>query len=300
MASCKGGQNRVLTAVFGTLIIIIVAAFLVQSGAWDKFVSATGVGNAISGIDGLKPTSGDYAKNDLKVKIPTPGSGQSESSSASAEASSSASPSGSSFIAGATSPVPMTQALKDASDLTVAVARPSGYSRTSDFGTWINSDQLCGSGTTRDFILKRDLTNVSMSSSCKVMSGTFDDPYTGSVMQFKYGKDTSGDIQIDHVVALKDAWASGLYKATQEQRVSYANDPFVLLASNGEQNEKKSDGLNYTAASNPIWLPQNRAWHCDYIAKRTEIKKKYSLTVTAAEKTQAVGILTSCAAGTYK
>lgn len=297
MASRNGRSNRVWDAVVAVIVSIMAITIVVQSGAWDKFVAVTGIGESVSGVAGLKPQASDYASNGLKVKIPTP----SASASASATSGGSASAAGDgSFIEAARSSVSMSQALADAKALTVAAAHPSGYSRESEFGTWINSDQLCGDGTTRDYILKRDLTDVTMSSRCKVQSGTFADPYTGTTMQFKYGKTTSSEIQIDHVVALKDAWASGLYKATQSQRVAYANDPFVLLASNGEQNELKSDGLDYTASSDPIWLPANKAWRCDYIAKRTEIKRKYSLTVTKAEQAQSVSILTACAADTAK
>ncbi|WP_156958337.1 MULTISPECIES: hypothetical protein [Bifidobacterium] len=162
-----------------------------------------------------------------------------------------------------------------------------GYSRDSQFGDWQRSSSLCGYGTTRDYVLKRDMTNVVMNRYCKMQSGDLQDPYTSESMYFVKGEKTSMLVQIDHVVAVQDAWASGLWRSSRAgERVSYYNDPDVLQAA----------GVDWDVSSSPVWLPDNTAWHCDYMAKRAYIKHKYRLTMSSAEKTQTVNLLTQCAA----
>lgn len=296
-------KNALLTAATG----ILVAVILVSSGAWDKVAAITGIGNAVGSTQALKPGPEDMEGNSLHLpelsqpsQTQQPESGQIGTEADQQGQAAEAPDRSNRFIPAATSPVPIDQALQDAKALPAAKAHPQGYSRERDFGTWTHAPGMCGAGTTRDLILKRDLRDVVSDERCKVRSGTFDDPYTGTEMRFQYGRNTSGEIQIDHVVALKDAWTSGLWQADHSKRVAYANDPDVLLASNGKQNMAKSDGLDYTAVKDPVWLPANRSWHCDYMAKRVEIKRKYGLSTTPAEKTQTVGILTSCAAGSYQ
>ena len=102
----------------------------------------------------------------------------------------------------------------------------------------------------RNYILARDMTNISyVEDACKVQSGTLADPYTGSTINFARGADTSDDVQIDHVVALSDAWQKGAQQLTSADRYSLANDPLNLLAVDGTANQNKGDS---DAAS---WLP---------------------------------------------
>lgn len=115
-------------------------------------------------------------------------------------------------------------------------------------------------------------------------------------------------MQIDHVVALLDAWESGARDWDQAKRVQYANSPDVLLASDGPANMAKGSGLdvNGTALYRPqdsgapdVWMPDNKAYRCDYAAKRATIKSKWGLTMTPREKQQTVSVLSQCMAGTY-
>lgn len=139
-----------------------------------------------------------------------------------------------------------------------------GYSRDSQFGDWQRSSSLCGYGTTGDYVLKRDMTNVVMNRYCKVQSGDFQDPYTGHAIHFVKGEKTSTLVQIDHIVAVQDAWASGLWQSSRAgERVTYYNDPDVLQAADSSSNEAKGAGMDWDATSNPVWLPSNTAWHCD-------------------------------------
>ena len=77
--------------------------------------------------------------------------------------------------------------------------------------------------------------------SCIVLSGTLDDPYTGEVITFERGEHSSA-VQIDHVVALSDAWQKGAQQWSAETREQFANDPANLLAVDGPANQQKGAG----------------------------------------------------------
>ena len=109
------------------------------------------------------------------------------------------------------------------------------------FGTWLHSKTLGGNATTRDDILSRDLKNVTYTNDHHVATGVLNDPYTGETIAFQRGQGTSNAVQIDHVVAVGEAYESGADYWTKEQRVAYANDPYVLLAVKGSANASKSD-----------------------------------------------------------
>ncbi len=141
---------------------------------------------------------------------------------------------------------------------------------------------------TRNIILNRDLVDVQVDDSCHVTSGVLSDPYTGKRIEFSRGGSTSADVQIDHVVALSDAWQKGAQQLTKEQRISLANDALELLAVDGAANQQKSDGDAAT------WLPPYKAFRCQYVARQIAVKKKYALWVTQSEKDAMKNILASC------
>lgn len=163
-------------------------------------------------------------------------------------------------------------------------APKTGYTRTAYGDGWTKQ----GGCDTRNIILNRDLSQVEVSQDCKVQSGTLNDPYTGKVIIFKRGAGTSDDVQIDHVVALSDSWQKGAQQLTFEQRQSLANDPLELLAVDGPANQAKSDGDAAT------WLPENKAFRCQYVARQIAVKTKYSLWVTQAEYDAISKVLTLC------
>ena len=142
---------------------------------------------------------------------------------------------------------------------------------------------------TREAILVRDLKNVVYKpNSCKVQTGTLDDPYTGKTIQFTRGQDTSSAIQIDHVVALSNAWASGAALLDKDTRYEISQDPLNLLAVDGPANQEKSDQAADT------WLPSNEAFQCQYVARQISVKYKYKLWVTPAEKLAMQKVLADC------
>ena len=163
-------------------------------------------------------------------------------------------------------------------------APKTGYARTQFGEGWA----LVGACDTRNLILARDLINARVSKACKVMSGTLHDPYTAKDVLFERGAHTSDLVQIDHVVALSNAWQTGAQQLSLNQRTSFANDPLNLLAVDGQANQDKSDS---DAAS---WLPPNKQFRCQYVARQIQVKQKYDLWVTVAEKATMQQVLNSC------
>ena len=95
-------------------------------------------------------------------------------------------------------------------------------------------------------------------------------------------------MQIDHVVALGDAWQSGAQSLTLTTRTLFGNDPYNLLAVDGSLNEQKGDA---NAAS---WLPPNGSYRCQYVARQVGVKVKYGLSVTAPERDSIARVLATC------
>jgi hypothetical protein len=167
-------------------------------------------------------------------------------------------------------------------------APKTGYSRDQFGAGWGDAGQC----DTRNFILGRDMTGVVTKSptDCTVLSGTLNDPYTGRTIHFTRGAGTSSAVQIDHVVALSDAWQKGAQQLDVGRRAELYNDPLNLLAVDGPTNDKKGDGDAAT------WLPPNKTYRCAYVARQITVKIKYALWVTQAEHDAIKNVLSSCPA----
>ena len=168
-------------------------------------------------------------------------------------------------------------------------AAKTGYTRAQFGETWADVDK--NGCDTRNDILKRDLTNITYKTSgddCTILTGTLMDPYSGEKISFLRGTATSSEIQIDHVVALSDAWQKGAQKLSLVTRTALANDPLNLLAVKGKLNSQKGDGDAAT------WLPPLKSYRCAYVARQIAVKAKYSLWVTIAEKNAIKAILAKC------
>ncbi|OIN79359.1 HNH endonuclease family protein [Mycobacterium malmoense] len=183
-------------------------------------------------------------------------------------------------------------ALRVLAALPVRAADPmTGYSRGQFGPAWTdNNDAAFGHNgcDTRDDILARDLVDLVREGRCTVVSGLLHDPYTGKSIHFQRGRDTSTRVQIDHLVALGDAWITGAQQLSPPQRVDLANDPRNLLAVDGPANESKHDD----DASQ--WLPPNTAFRCTYVADQIAVKTAYHLWITPAEKHAMIAVLSNC------
>ena len=158
-------------------------------------------------------------------------------------------------------------------------APKTGYARNQFGPQWSDVDR--NGCDTRNDILKRDLTSIvfrERTRDCVVERGVLQDPYSGHVIEFQRGEKTSALVQIDHVVALSNAWQTGIFQSTIKLRTNFANDPLNLMAVKGSLNSQKGDGDAAT------WLPPNKAFRCEYVTRQIQVKAKYGLWVTKAEK----------------
>ena len=165
----------------------------------------------------------------------------------------------------------------------------TGYAREQFGPAWSDTDH--NGCDTRNDVLRRDLTAYTLKAGthgCVVLRGTLHDPYTGDTVAFERGRATSSRVQVDHVVALSDAWQKGAQQLPTLRRTAFANDPLNLLAVVGSVNQGKSDGDAAT------WLPPQRSFRCAYVARQVAVKQRYGLWVTAAERDAVRRVLTAC------
>lgn len=168
-------------------------------------------------------------------------------------------------------------------------APKTGYDRDEFGQRWADVDH--NGCDTRNDILNRDLAGTAHkpgTGDCKVTTGTLADPYTATNIVFTAGQDTSSAVQIDHVVALSNAWQTGAQQLDAGTREQLANDPLNLLAVDGPANTQKSDGDAAT------WLPSNVGYRCHYVARQVAVKRAYHLWVTQPEKDAMTRILGGC------
>lgn len=186
------------------------------------------------------------------------------------------------------SPVPtaVQVARSELARLTVRTqASMSGYKRTKFGDGW----EYYGGCNTRDRILARDLRDVTYrGDTCIVETGVLVDPYGGSIIDFDKSKDPSA-VQIDHVVALANAWVTGAATWSADKRQALANDPLELLAVDGTLNQQKGDD----DASE--WLPPRQSFRCAYVERQVAVKSQYGLWITPDEKAAMTDVLAACA-----
>lgn len=202
--------------------------------------------------------------------------------------------------ASAPAPPPATGATPrfDQARAELAALPVKGWDRTQDFQRWqfgkawsddVNVEFGHNGCNTRDDILRRDLTNlVVRPGTCYAQTGVLHDPYTGTVIAFVRGPETSNTVEIDHVVSLADAWYKGARGWDPQRRLDFANDPRNLLAVSPKANFDKAFR---DAAS---WLPPNEAFRCDFVARQVQVKADYGLWVSAKEKQAMADVLAGC------
>jgi hypothetical protein len=167
----------------------------------------------------------------------------------------------------------------------------TGFTRAAFGQSWRDIDR--NGCDQRNDVLARDLDGPAFkpgTRDCLVLSGTLSDPYTGQPVGFLRGQLTSDDVQIDHVVALSDAWQTGAQQLDPAARERFANDPLNLVATAGPVNQAKGDS---DAAS---WLPPLRSAWCPYVARQVAVKSAYGLWVTNAERDTIAAVLAGCPA----
>lgn len=253
--------------IVSALIVLGMAIYLTHTGVWRDVSTALGFGNPDAIVDPpvvTAPKTGGAPDVDWD------------------EAKKKAEEAGTSII---------TQVQQALDDVDVKGKAPkTGYERDAFGPAWSDVDH--NGCDTRNDILARDLTGVTFkpgTHDCVVASGVLDDPYTGKTIRFTRGNKTSSAVQIDHVVALSNAWVSGANAWDDAKRLQFANDPVNLLAVDGPANMAKKDGDAAT------WLPSNKSFRCEYVSRQVEVKTKYGLSMTRAEKRAIDRELDKCA-----
>jgi len=163
----------------------------------------------------------------------------------------------------------------------------TGYSRERFGQAWLDADR--NGCDTRNDVLGRDVVAKTFkpgTGNCVVLSGVLPDPYLGQDVPFVRGD--GDEVDIDHVVALGNAWATGASRFDVRRRAALANDPLNLLAVDLHTNRSKGDGDAAT------WLPPYKPFRCAYVARQIAVKQKYGLWVTRPERDAMARVLAAC------
>ena len=157
---------------------------------------------------------------------------------------------------------------------TVAVADSAGcpkYDRKS-YRHWIDEDRDCQNAR-HEVLIEESLSSVTFKTGkgCKVLSGSWDDPYSGRTIT------DATKLDIDHMVPLKEAHESVTANWSRERKRAYANDlddPDTLIAVDRRLNRQKG-------AKDPAeWLPPNHAYQAEYARAWVAVKLKWGLTLS--------------------
>ena len=124
------------------------------------------------------------------------------------------------------------------------------------YGGWIDQDGDC-QNTRHEVLIAESTVPVTLDAKgCRVVSGRWQDPYTGRVFT------DPRPLDIDHFIPLAEVHRSGGHAWTPAQRRQYANDlshPDTLIAVSASANRSKRD-------RDPAhWLPPNGAYRCGYL-----------------------------------
>lgn len=156
---------------------------------------------------------------------------------------------------------------------------PGGYDR-SLFPHWSEAEGC----STREAVLKRDGEGVETDEECRSTSGSWYSAYDGETF------DDAQDLDIDHMVALKEGWRSGAHEWSTEDRGRFANDldTTQLWAVSASTNRSKGD------ADPSDWLPPLESSHCDYVVSWIEVKHEWDLSMDPDEETAVREVLEGC------
>lgn len=174
------------------------------------------------------------------------------------------------------------------STVRVAKETPAGYRREL-FKHWVDADgDRCN--TREEVLISESLGQAQVDPfGCKVLAGDWISPYDNQRIE------DPANLDIDHVVPLKEAWDSGARTWSSSRRQSFANDlsdPRSLIAVTASSNRSKGD----KDPSN--WLPPSREYLCTYLSDWVAIKARWALSMDQSEFGRIRKILTGDCAGT--
>ena len=181
----------------------------------------------------------------------------------------------------ADSPLPISSIRAQLAQLPVASEKSSGYDRDKFGPGWRTQSDGCD---TRDHVLREE-ARKGKQRGCDVKRGKWRSRYDGKMVR------AARRLDIDHMVPLAEAWASGASKWGKRAREDFANDldfRDALVAVTASTNRSKSD-------RDPAeWMPPRSGSHCWYTQAWISVKYKYNLSVDPAEKKALQANLAPC------
>lgn len=167
--------------------------------------------------------------------------------------------------------------------ITVEKEYSSGYNRAL-FKHWIDANSN-GCDTREEVLIAESLTKAQIDAyGCKVIEGDWFSPYDNMTHT------NPSELDIDHMVPLKEAWDSGAWAWSSAQRQSFANDlsdSRPLIAVTAGQNRSKSD----KDPSN--WIPPQTSYTCTYLSEWVAIKSHWKLSMDQSEFGRIKNLLTA-------
>lgn len=182
---------------------------------------------------------------------------------------------------------PVTTASEMLATLQVEAESQEPYER-SYFGRGLTKSGAANCSSTRTRVLLRDSkVKAHSSASCKAVIGKWKSQYDDVLI----ATSNHQELQVDHVVPVAEAWASGASKWTSEQRHDFFNDlvyPHSLIAVSAKSNDSKKD------KQPSEWMPSNLRFQCVYIGYWIAVKYRWSLSVDSAERADLENRLKEC------
>jgi len=169
--------------------------------------------------------------------------------------------------------------------LKVSAPKLTGYSRDL-FRLWIDADGN-GCDARKEVLISEARVKPTLLAGCRLSGGRWWSAYDNLYIT------DSGSLDIDHLVALSEAWQSGAWRWSPTTRKAYANDldyPLSLIAVTASTNRQKSD-------QDPAeWLPAFNEYRCTYVATWIAVKWRWRLTIDPAEQVALRLGITGCGA----
>lgn len=255
----------------GIVVVLLVAATVLGAGSHAAPTPGPPV-SSLAGSTSSATASGLTTSSSPPPPAPSP----------SGAAAPSEGPSASPPVSGTEEPLAALLAM-----LRVAPEDRTGYSR-SLFVHWIDADHD-GCDTRREVLIAEAIVKPTVGARCALSGGKWFSLYDGLTFT------DPAKLQIDHVVALAEAWDSGASAWTPNRRMRYANDLdawFALIAVSSTTNQSKSD-------DDPAdWLPPAPAAECPFLGAWIATKVRWDLAVDPREQGALATDIADCATTT--
>ena len=183
----------------------------------------------------------------------------------------------------AATPANVPSAATAQSELNALAVSPEGSTSGYDRDLFPHWSAVSGSCNTRETVLKRDGTGVTVDAACYPTAGSWFSEFDG------VWTSPASAVDIDHIVPLAEAWRSGANAWSTATRQAFANELYwpELMAVTRSSNSAKGDKDPST------WQPLS-SYRCRYARMWIRVKHRYSLRLQSSEKSALQGMLNTC------